>query len=105
MTERQAWLELAKMAEATAEMWERDPGKADREAPMWSGLCRALFFLNVGNADRTQMEARIWRQVDRTTGRSGYGWPLSPSGYRARAAFCKRQIARIDRERRRGKKK
>lgn len=90
MTERQAWLKLA--AGVRDDIAERDS----------SGLCFHLWYLNgITPAMRERMGARI------SSARKGRGfvvglfvWPLNRAGNLQRIAFCRRQVARIDRERR-----
>lgn len=99
MTERQVWLKLAEMV------------KADIETGSFDGLCLHMYGVGAGLDVCARMRQRLWAAAKRALARrarcayDGYAWPLNAAGHRKRIAFCKRQVARIDRERRRGKKK
>ena len=90
MTEQQAWRKMAQTFEAFGfHGW---------------GLCRELTYHDgLSDAVRERMMDRIAVAVKRHpwARQTAYAWPLTAEGARARARFCRRQVARLTRERRR----
>jgi hypothetical protein len=94
VTERQAWLYLAKAAEEDIR---------DGHYSTTSGLCFKLddLLYDINPDVFIRMSERLDSRVIRAQSRyDGYGWPRNEYGHRQRIAFCKRQVARIDRARR-----
>lgn len=82
MTERQAWAALAKGVEGGG---------------ICGGLCDAIVwheeFEALPDSVRIRMRARINRLPNLPC--SEFKWPLDKDGQRARAAYCRRQVARL----------
>lgn len=76
MTERQAWLKLVKAAQAG------------------EFLCNAIYRDYAELADK--LLAPIRRKLRRRFGGGLALWDIDPEGRKARAAFCRAQVARID---------
>lgn len=94
MTERQAWLRLAK--------GHGTKGSSRR------GLCMHIWDMGeLGTIDtdvHDAMLARIGPEVKAHPWHNGkvvtgWAWPIDDEGHKARVAFCRRQVARIDRAR------
>jgi len=91
VTERQAWAKLA-------------AGVSDGRYP--SGLCAAIDRLTYGDpglpvAVANRMDLRINALLNRRADRDSHGawaWDLDAKGQRARAAYCRRQVARLTRK-------
>ena len=93
LTQRQAWLLLAK---AWRQAKEEPPGRwsADVGYGVSYGLCpliNDLFNENrISEATFRSMDKKVPRRK-----REVYAWPLTRAGARARAAFCRRQAAKL----------
>ena len=103
MTERQAWSYLARRWEAAkrSKDWEYWSDQHEYWATIFSekylGLCLAIDHLyhldKIDQTTRTRMMAVISKEPKRF---QLFCWSyLTPGGKRARAAFCRRQAARL----------
>lgn len=101
-TERAVWVWLAKK-------WDR-PLLGDDGTPYItvvgrrvSGLCAALVKVRISSE---VIRDRLWVRMNRHRPPSAlpgeYWWPLTKRGARSRAAFCRRMVREIDRERAKG---
>lgn len=105
MTEREAWLELAKDAGRLVKL----SGMYDRAlcGITHNGLCDGIVALEAGLTAGLKVTAATARRMhaiirrERATRRlhPAYLWPLTSSGFRRRVTFCNKQAARLARGR------
>jgi len=86
MTEHEAWLKLGRVFARVARGETGDP-------TLSSGLCYQMEALALSLRQRLSMLSKI------NTGGLLYRWPLTIEGARERASFCRRQAAKLRRER------
>lgn len=82
MTERQAWQRLAEMVPA---------GKCE------SGLCPSIYGLQEDHGLSFRVRLRMLNRIDKLPDRyyDSWKWDFSEKGNKARAAYCRRQVARL----------
>lgn len=101
MTEREAWLALAKDAgRERARLARGGIVHGDGRTIVHNGLCGALCKLPVSEAAAGRMRKRIFNELRacaKLRRRRGlnraYLWPLTPSGFKRRAAWARRRAA------------
>ena len=95
MTEKQAWLKLAKLwDEPVLDFWCNDYAVILDKRTRY-GLCECITCLPISDRMRDKMrrKARGRTQLGR------YRWQLDARGARARAAFCRKMAAQCGRKR------
>lgn len=96
MTERETWLELARLCGLERREYERRGVSANTY--VFYGLCHAVRTVATNDRVERRMRAAIRRELDRRRGEAAWAWPLSASGFKRRGAWCRQQAARLSRK-------
>ena len=95
MTEKQAWLKLAKLwDESLLDFWREDYVVILDNRPRY-GLCDCITCLPISDRMRDKMR----RKARGRTKLGRYSWQLDARGARSRAAFCRKMAAQCGRKR------
>ena len=93
MTEKQAWLKLAKLwDESLLDFWREDYVVILDNRPRY-GLCDCITCLPISDRMRDKMR----RKARGRTKLGRYRWQLDARGARSRAAFCRKMAAQCGR--------